>query len=348
MCSYNALNGVPTCANSYILQNILREHWNWGATDGHYITSDCDAVQNIRLPHNYSSSPEEAVAAAINAGTDIDCGTYMQTNLPASYSQGLFNETTLDQALVRLYSALVRLGYFDPAAATPYRSLSWSDVSTPSSQALALQAAEEGIVLLKNDGTLPLSLSGQTTIALLGSWANATAQMQGNYFGVAPYLHSPLYALQQYSNVNVLYGTAENFPTTDDWPEALKLANQSDIIMYVSGIDTSVESEGMDRESIAWTGGQIDLLQQFSSLNKPIILVQYGDQLDNSAWLEDPNIKAILWGGYPGQDGGTALINTIMGKNAPAGRLPVTQYPADYVNQVPMTDMSLRPNSSSG
>ena len=104
----------------------------------------------------------------------------------------------------------------------------------------------------------------------------------------------------------------------------------------------------MDRESITWTGGQIDLLTQLSSLNKPTIVAQYGDQLDNSLWLSSPNINAILWGGYPGQDGGTALINTLMGKNAPAGRLPVTQYPADYVNQVPMTDMTLRPNASSG
>ena len=169
MCSYNALNGVPTCADPYILQTVLREHWNW-ESDGHYITSDCDAVQNIRLPHNYTSTPEEAVAAALKAGTDIDCGTYYPTNLPQAYDQGLFDESVLDQALVRLYSALVRLGYFDPATATSYRSLSWSDVSTPSSEALALQAAEEGIVLLKNDGILPLSSNDTMTIALLGSW----------------------------------------------------------------------------------------------------------------------------------------------------------------------------------
>ena len=245
---------------------------------------------------------------------------------------------------------MVRLGYFDPPASSSYRSLTFDDVSTPQAEALALKAAEEGIVLLKNDGTLPLSLSsdGNTTIAVVGSWANATEDMQGTYSGIALYLHSPLYALQQVPNVNAVYAEGSGFPTTDDWDEALTAVSSADIVIVASGINIDQESEENDRVSIGWTAGQIDLISQFASMGKPTILMQMGTSLDNSPWLNNPNISAILWGGYPGQAGGDALLNIVMGKTAPAGRLPITQYPAHYAQDVPMTDMGLRPNATSG
>lgn len=234
MCSYNALNGVPTCADSYILQTILREHWGW-TDDDQYVTSDCDAVQNIFLPHGYASTREEAVADALKAGTDLDCGTYYPLHLPSAYSDGLFDESVIDKAVMRLYSALIKLGYFDSASATPYRSLGFKDVSTPAAEALALKAAEEGIVLLKNDGTLPLSLPTDkiTTIAMIGGLANSTTQMQGNYYGIARYLHSPLYAAEQLPNVQVLYAPGvggQGDPTTDDWQFTLAAAEAADIV----------------------------------------------------------------------------------------------------------------------
>lgn len=352
MCSYNALNGVPTCADPYILQTILREHWGWTNED-QYVTSDCDAIQNIYMPHDYTSTREEAVADALKAGTDLNCGTYYPLHLPSAYSEGLFDESVIDQAVVRLYSALIKLGYFDSASATPYRSLGFKDVSTPASEALALTAAEEGIVLLKNDGTLPLSLPSnkKTTIALIGGLANSTTQMQGNYEGIAPYLHSPLYAAERLPNVNILYASGvggQGDPTTNDWQPALAAAEAADIIIVADGLSISDEAEGMDRYTIDWSAAQIDQLTGFAELGKPTILLQMGDQLDNTPFLSNPNISAIVWAGYPGQDGGTALMNIVTGKVAPAGRLPVTQYPADYIHQVPMTDMNLRPNATSG
>jgi beta-D-xylosidase 4 len=352
MCSYNALNGVPTCADPYILQTILREHWGW-TNDDQYVTSDCDAIQNIYLPHGYTSTREEAVADALKAGTDLDCGTYYPLHLPSAYSDGLFDESVIDKAVMRLYSALIKLGYFDSASSTPYRSLGFKDVSTPASEALALKAAEEGIVLLKNDGTLPLSLPTDkvTIIAMIGGLANSTTQMQGNYYGVAPYLHSPLYAAEQLPNVQVLYAPGvggQGDPTTNNWEFTLAAASAADIIIVADGLSIGDEAEGSDRYTIAWTGGQIDQLSGLAEMGKPTILLQMGDQLDNTPFLSNPNISAIVWAGYPGQDGGTALMNIVTGKVAPAGRLPVTQYPAEYVRQVPMTDMNLRPNTTSG
>ncbi|KAK0478837.1 glycoside hydrolase superfamily [Armillaria novae-zelandiae] len=338
MCSYNAVNGVPTCADPYLLQTILREHWGW-TNEQQYVTSDCDAVQNIYLPHEYTATREEAVAAALIAGTDLDCGTYYPDHLPAAFEQGLFNETTLDQALIRLYSALVRLGYFDPPEEQPYRQLSFNDVSTPEAQNLAYKAAVEGIVLLKNDGLLPLSLQNISSIALIGGWANATQQMQGNYFGQAPYLHSPLYAAQQLG-LTINYAQRLGGQGGSPWT----VATQSDIIIFADGIDDSVESEGMDRVSISWTETQLDTIGQLASYGKPMIVLQMGGgQIDSSPIKNNPNISALIWGGFPGQDGGVALMDIITGKAAPAGRLPTTQYPSSYINEVPMTDMSLRP-----
>jgi beta-D-xylosidase 4 len=348
MCSYNALNGVPTCADPYLLQTILREHWGW-SNEQQWVTSDCDAVQNIFMPHDYAATREEAVAKALIAGTDVNCGTYYQENLPKAYAQGLFNESTLDQALIRQYSSLVRLGYFD-GLSVPYRNITWSDVNTPHAQKLAYKAAAEGITLLKNDGTLPLKITSDMTITIVGDWAKATTQMQGNYEGIAPYLHSPLWALQQTGAKVYCAGvpSGQGDPTTDSWLPVWNWASKADVLVYAGGIDNTVESEGMDRVSIAWTGAQLDVIGQLAGYGKPMVVMQMGGgQIDSSPIANNPNISALLWGGYPGQDGGKALVDTITGKNAPAGRLPTTQYPANYISQVPMTDMTLRPGPTS-
>lgn len=159
---------------------MLREHWGW-TNEEQWITSDCDAIQNVYLPHEWSSTREQAVADSLIAGTDLDCGTYMQEHLPGAFAQGLVNETVLDQALVRQYSSLVRLGWFDSAENQPYRQLGWDSVATNTSQMLARKAAREGIVLLKNDGVLPLSIDRAMSLGVFGDWANATSQLLGTY-----------------------------------------------------------------------------------------------------------------------------------------------------------------------
>ncbi|KAF2682351.1 glycoside hydrolase family 3 protein [Lentithecium fluviatile CBS 122367] len=349
MCSYNAVNGVPTCADPYLLQTILREHWGW-TSEEQWVTSDCDAIQNVYLPHQWASTREQAVADSLSAGTDIDCGTYMPAHLPAAIAQGLVNETVLEQALVRQYSSLVRLGWFDTPEKQPYRQLDFNAVATNASQQLAYRAAVEGIVLLKNDGTLPLSFDSSTSFGLFGDWANATEDLLGNYAGISTYLHSPLWAAQQLDvTVNYAQGPGgQGDPTTNSWLDIQPAAHASDVIIYIGGVNNGVEEEGMDRVSLAWTGAQLDVIGQLANIGKPMIVVQMGGgQLDSSPIANNPNISALLWGGYPGQDGGVAIIDIITGKAAPAGRLPTTQYPASYINEVPMTDMSLRPGATS-
>ena len=348
MCTYNAVNGVPTCADPWLLGTVLRGHWNW-TNEQQWITSDCDSIQNIFLPHEYAKTREQAAADALNAGVDVNCGTYYPHHLPAALSQGLINETTLDQALVRQYSSLIRLGYFDPPANQSYRQLDFSNVNTPEAQALALRAAEEGITLLKNNGLLPLDLSSSPSIGLFGGWANASEQMQGNYAGIAPYLHTPLYAAQQL-NLTINYATGpggQGDPTTNHWNPVWDALNKSDILIYLGGIDNSVELEDRDRTDIAWTGAQLDIIGELAQSGKPMVVVQMGGgQIDSSPIKNNPNISALLWGGYPGQDGGTAIMNVLTGKTAPAGRLPITQYPSKYIHDIPMTNMSIRPGEN--
>ncbi|KAK0667323.1 family 3 putative glycoside hydrolase [Cercophora samala] len=349
MCSYNALNGTPACASTYLMDDILRKHWNW-TEHNNYITSDCNAIQDF-LPnfHNFSQTPAQAAAAAYNAGTDTVCevpGYPPLTDVIGAYNQSLVSEETIDRALLRLYEGLIRAGYLDSASPHPYTEISWSQVNTPRAQALALQSATDGMVLLKNNGLLPLDLTNKT-VALIGHWANATRQMLGGYSGTPPYYANPVYAATQL-NLSFHYAPGpvnqSSPPPNDTWTSpALSAASKSDIIIYLGGTDLSIAAEDRDRDSISWPSAQLALLTSLSQLGKPVIVARLGDQVDDTPLLSNNNISAILWAGYPGQSGGTALFDIITGNKSPAGRLPVTVYPADYTSQIPLTEMSLRP-----
>ena len=164
-----------------------------------FVVSDCDAIGDILNTHHYTSSPQDTVAVALHAGTDLDCDHFYGQHTQEALDNATIVEADIDQALQRTFSVLIRLGYFDPPEQQPYRQLTPSAVDTNASRQLALDAALQGIVLLKNqNNALPLNMSQvQTkTIALIGPTANATVLMQGNYYGNAPYLISPLLAFQ--------------------------------------------------------------------------------------------------------------------------------------------------------
>lgn len=347
MCSYNAINGVPACADSYIMDDILRKHWNWDQPDHPYVTSDCNAILDIWNNHEYVRTAAEAAAVAYNAGTDTVCEVFNRTDIEGAYDQGLLTEATIDQALRRLFEGLVIAGYFDPKAGNPYRSIGWDQVNTPEAQALARTAATESIVLKKNDGILPMKFDDSMTVALIGMWANATTQMQGGYSGPPPYYHNPIYAAEQLG-INYIYadGPINETETTGNWTKAaLRAAKKADVVLYFGGIDWSVEAEALDRYQIAWPQSQLSLIESIAKLGKPLIVAQLGDQLDDTPLLENDNVNAILWAGYPSQDGGPAVFDILTGAVAPAGRLPVTQYPAHYVDDVSLLNMNLRPGT---
>jgi beta-D-xylosidase 4 len=343
MCAYNSVSGIPACANEYLLEEVLRKHWNFTA-DYNYVASDCGAVTDIWQYHNFTDTEEGAASVALNAGVDLECGSsYLKLN--ESLAARHTSVQTMDKALTRLYSALFTVGFFDSGK---YSDLGPSDVSTPAAQALAYEAAVEGMTLLKNDKLLPLGPSNKfKRVAVVGPFANATTQMQGGYSGIAPYIISPLEAFEGHHGwkVNYALGTAINNQSTTGFDLALSAAENSDLIIYLGGIDNSMEAETLDRTSLTWPQNQLDLIKKLSKLSKPMIVVQFGGgQLDDSTILQNKGIQALIWAGYPSQSGGPALLDVLLGRRSLAGRLPVTQYPASYADEVRIFDINLRPN----
>ncbi|KAF7314222.1 Glycoside hydrolase family 3 protein [Mycena kentingensis (nom. inval.)] len=348
MCAFNAVNGEPSCASPYLLNTLLRGFY--GLDEERWIVADCDAIEFLFDQRHAVPDFTHAAALGMNSGTDLDCGTTYGDHLGDALSQGLVNTTRLRQALTRQYASFMRLGYFDPPDAQPYRQLSWSDVNTPDAQHLAYQIAADGLVLLKNiDNTLPLAPGGKT-LAIIGPLSVATTQMQSNYAGPAPFLITPLAGAQGSGFASVLQaaGTGGNTQDTSGFADALAKAKQADIVVYAGGLDTGCcEAEGQDRATLTWPGNQLDLIEQLAAVGKPFIVLQLGGgQVDDAALKTNPNVSAIVWAGYPGQSGGKAIFDVLTGKVAPSGRLPVTQYPSAYADQVPMTDMTLRPSAN--
>lgn len=178
-----------------------------------------------------------------------------------------------------------RLGYFDPPDAQPYRKLTWADVNPQSAQDLARKAAAESIVLLKNDGVLPIRRSG-SKIAMIGPLVNATIQMQGNYHGVAPFLVSHLQGMTE-AGFDVTFVQGMNTSSTSDkgFAIALEAAASADVVIYVGGLDHSVEAESMDRTAITWPGNQLELIKQLAEVGKPFVVVQMGGGQVDDSWL---------------------------------------------------------------
>ena len=316
--------------------------------------SDCDAVDTIISGHHYTSTPEDTVAVALHAGTDLDCGGYYQQHSQSALDNKKIIEGDIDQALIRTFNVLVRLGYFDPPEQQRYRQLSKDDVDTSDSRQLTLEAAQQSIVLLKNQNkALPLDINQlqNKKIALIGPSANNGGLMQGNYYGKAPYLIDPLSAFQnvtQGHSITVSYARGCNISDQDQtgFAAAISLAQSSDVVFFFGGIDEGQESEGHDRTDISLPGMQLALIQQLEKVvHSPLhVVIMSGGGVDLSYVRDSSLTGSLIWMGYAGQSGGLALANVIFGEYNPGGRLPITYYPASYVQNLSMFDMEMRPS----
>ncbi|SNT37807.1 beta-glucosidase [Granulicella rosea] len=200
MCAYNAIDGKPACASDMLLQKHLRDAWKF---DG-FVVSDCDSVADVYRGHHFASDDAHASAVSLKAGTDLDCGSAYRA-LALAVKSGLVSKAELDIAVERLFAGRFRLGMFDPPGSVPYDRLSASSIDTPANRELALRAARESLVLLKNDGILPIK-NKDATIAAIGPTADLLEAIEGNYNGEAAEPVTPLLGLRREFGVDrVLY-----------------------------------------------------------------------------------------------------------------------------------------------
>merc|ERR1712195_13494 len=362
MCSYNAESygegiygtgtqggAIPSCANKGILNDLARDKWGFNG----YITSDCGAVGNVQNQHHYTTNSKDTVTAVLSAGMDTDCGGFMGSKTMLSLLGDAKVQALADTALKNLFMVQFRLGLADPVEVQPaWAQYGASVVNTAAHQALAKEAADQSMVLLKNQHqALPIiKAGGSRKMAVMGREAEATTNMQGNYFGTAPYLISPAKGLQNYGSVYADDGS--------NITKSVAAVEGKDLVVLVVGLQSegarpADEAEGHDRTSLLLPDGQDKFVEQVSAAaakaNAPVVVVVMGGgPLDLSAIKANNNVDAILWCGYPGQSGGTSIADTIFGENNPSGKLSLTWYPEELTKQVPITDMGMRPNQTSG
>jgi beta-glucosidase len=202
MCAYNRINGEPACANTHLLGDLLRGEWGFKG----YVVSDCGAIDDIFRRHNFAKTPEEASAVAVKRGTDLECGDTYRALVDA-VKQGLIAESEIDTAVKRLFEARFRLGMFDPPELVKYAQIPFSENDSPAHRQLALEAARESIVLLKNErNTLPLR-KDLKSVAVIGPNADDVQVLLGNYNGQPSRATTPLEGIRQHVSpqTKVLY-----------------------------------------------------------------------------------------------------------------------------------------------
>ena len=358
MCAYNRVNGQPACANTFLLKDTLRGAWKFNG----YVVSDCDAIVDIYEGHHYTKSQAEAAAAAIKAGVDNECADYMTIvqdrhdyqPFVDAVKQGLLRESDIDNTVRRLFTARMRLGMFDPPGMVPYANTPASEIDSAAHRQLALKAAEESIVLLKNDGVLPLTDAKK--ILVVGPLAESVEVLHGNYAGAASHAVTALEGIRkQFGEAQVFYRIGTNFlredpevshsvrsaedakPGVSDDPlvEAVAAARQADVVIAVVGITSKLEGEEMkvdlpgfrggDRTSLSLPEEEGALLGALKGSGKPLVVVLMNGSALAVNWAND-HANAILDAWYSGEEGGTAIAETLAGVNNPGGRLPVTFY----------------------
>jgi beta-glucosidase len=215
MCAYNRVNGEPACANTFLLQDKLRGAWKFNG----YVVSDCDAIVDIYDGHRFTKSPAEAAAVSLKKGMDNECADFFtETKDNSDYvkyvdavKQGLLSEKDLDIAVKRLFTARMRLGMFDPPDKAPYTQTPDSEIDSAAHRELALKAARESIVLLKNDGVLPFAPSVKD-ILVVGPLAESVQVLHGNYSGTASHAVTALEGIRkQFATAQVSYLPGTNF-----------------------------------------------------------------------------------------------------------------------------------------
>ena len=339
MGAYNRTNGEPCCGSSRLLGDILRREWGFG---GH-VVSDCWAIKDFHQGHGVTATAVDSVALAINNGCDLNCGS-MYLNLRLAHQEGLVSEETIDRAVSRLMMTRMKLGMFEDPAEVPHADTPYERNDCDAHRAAALEVAKRSLVLLKNDGLLPLDRASVRSIAVIGPNADSRAALVGNYCGTASRLTTVLQGIQDaaagsriyYAEGCALYkdrteGLAE---AGDRIAEAVSAAQRADVCVVCLGLDATIEGEegdasneygSGDKKDLELPGLQLDLLKAVQATGKPVVVVVLSGSALALGWAQE-HVGAIVQAWYPGAEGGRAVASLLFGDYSPSGRLPVTFY----------------------
>lgn len=341
MGAYNRVNGEPACGSEVLLKNILRGKWGF---DGH-VVSDCWAISDFHMFHKVTATAPESAALAIKNGCDVNCGvTYL--HLLAALQEGLVTEEDISAAAVHAMTTRIRLGMFDKTC--EYDDIPFEVCDCKEHNDFAVKAAEKTVVLLKNDGILPLDASKLKSVAVVGPNADSRVMLKGNYAGTPSRNITILEGIREalpedtriyYSEGCHLYkNTVEGIAHPNDrLTEAVSAAERSDVAFVVVGLDATIEGEAGDtgnseasgdKVTLKLPGNQQSLIEAVAATGTPTVVIVcagsavYLDSAHNCA-------NAVVDAWYPGGMGGRAVANIIFGKTSPAGKLPLTFYAED-------------------
>lgn len=345
MGAYNRTLGEPCCGSKFLLTDILRKKWGF---DGH-VVSDCWAIKDFHEFHKVTKSPIESVVMAVKNGCDINCGNLF----PLAYEalqKGLLTEAQIDAAVTRLIVTRMRLGLLGATPNPEWTGISYEKTDCPEHRTLNLEAARRSVILLKNDGVLPLDTSKIKTIAVIGPNADSRRALDGNYQGTPSRRVTVLEGIREIaekSKIRVLFGEGcdmlkdrrEGLATEDDrLAEARGIVKRADAAIVVPGLDGAVEGEendqysesvGGDKPGIELPGRQEKLLKEVCKTAKakgvPVIVVTISGSCVVSREACE-NAAGIFQVFYPGAEGGKAVAEAIFGRFSPSGKLPVTFY----------------------
>jgi beta-glucosidase len=342
MGAYNRTNGEPCCGSKTLLQEILREKWDF---EGH-VVSDCWALKDFHESHKVTRDQAGSVALALNSGCDLNCGN-LYYYLLIAYEKGYITEETINRSVRRLMLTRMKLGMFDDDPKVPYTCIPFESNDCEAHRRANLEAAKKTIVLLKNqDSLLPLDVNKINSLAIIGPNADSRKALIGNYYGTASEYVTVLDGIREYVSdreIRIYYSEgchlfkdrSENLAEEGDRiKEAVSAAQKADAVILCLGLDETIEGEETDasneygsgdKRSLDLPGLQQRLMEEVALTGKPLILVLMAGSALAVTWA-DENIPSIIQAWYPGSQGGRALASVLFGDYSPSGRLPVTFY----------------------
>lgn len=330
MGAYNRTLGEPCCGSELLIKDILRGRWGF---KGHFV-SDCGAIDDFHQQHKVTKNAAESAALAVRNGCDLNCGcTY--NDLVVAVRDGLITEAEIDTALGRLLATRLKLGLLDPQDRVPWSKTPPTIIDSAPHRQLSCAAAIESIVLLKNNGLLPLRPDHESILVCGPTAANTTALI-GNYYGFSPRLVTLAEGIfaRAPETTRTVYrlGSPLLSPMSPGVNYTFSTAAENEITIAILGLDSSLESEegdspaspsGGDRDTIELPKVQLEFITELRKHAKKLIVVLTGGSAIAIPEVHD-FADAVLQVWYPGCEGGRALAEVLYGDASPSGKLPLT------------------------